>query len=76
MKMKKIALAVAAIAMVGCLASCKKTCTCTTYAAGIADATTEVDLEELQENDSSIKKCSDANTVVTVAGVKVGVECK
>lgn len=74
--MKKIVLAIAAIAMVGCFASCKKTCTCTTYAAGIADVTSEVDLADLQENDSSIKKCSDVNTVVTVAGVKVGRECK
>ena len=76
MKMKKIVLAVALVAMVGCFASCKKTCTCTTFVGGIASTTNEVELSELQENNSNIKKCSDANTVVEVAGVKAGMECK
>lgn len=77
MKMKKIALAVAAVAVVACLASCSKKCNCTTYAAG-SSTESEFDLEELQEKypDANIKKCSDLNTKVEIAGVAAGIECK
>jgi len=70
MKMKKIALAMAAIAMVACFASCNKKCTCKTYAAGVVvDTKEEVELDK-----DSYKSCSDMNAIV-VANPKTGVEC-
>lgn len=69
--MKKVILTLAAFAVVICMSSCKKTCTCKTYVAGIAGAETEVDLDK-----DNFKKCSDMNTVVEVAGIKGGMECE
>lgn len=70
--MKKIVLALAAIAMVAMFTvSCNKTCTCKTYLGGTVITTTEdVEVE-------SGKKCSDMNTYVTDnSGNKTGMECK
>lgn len=75
--MKKIFLALAAIVTVACFASCDKTCSCTTYAGG-SSTESEFDLQELQDKypDLNIKKCSDLNTKVEVAGIAAGMECK
>lgn len=71
--MKKIVLALAAIAMVAMFTvSCNKTCTCKTYAAGVVVTTHE----DVELDKDSYKKCSDMNTVVTVAEKKNGLECK
>ena len=67
--MKKVFLTLAAIAVVACLSSCKKTCNCTTYAAGEVVQTSEV-------NPPSSGKCSDMNTVVEILGSKTGLECR
>ena len=73
--MKKVILSLAVIATMGCLASCKKDCSCTTYAA-VANTVTTISLEELQNTYADITKCSDVNNVVEVAGVKIGMECE
>lgn len=70
--MKKVVLALAAIAMVACLASCNKHCTCKTYAAGVVVTTTE----DVELDGDTYKKCSDLNTVATIAGSKNGIECE
>ena len=41
MKMKKIVLAIAVIAVVACFSSCNKKCTCKTYANGVVVRTDE-----------------------------------
>lgn len=79
--MKKVVLAVAAIAVVALLASCKKTCDCTIYLGSGEPETYEYDLQYLQDTYNAyynidIQKCSDLNQVTEVTGEKVGVECK
>ena len=68
--MKKVVLALAAIAVVACfsLTSCNKKCECKTYAAGIVATTSEIEVE-------SGKKCKDYTRLVT-EDPKTGVECK
>lgn len=69
--MKKIILTLAAVAVVVCMGSCKKTCVCKTYVAGVAGPEKEVDLDK-----DNFKKCSDMNTLAEVAGIKSGIECE
>ena len=68
--MKKVLLALAAIAVVACFSSCNKHCTCKTYVAGVVTQTAE-DVEL----DKDSKKCSDM-TIIAVADPKTGVECE
>lgn len=57
--MKKVLLSLAAVAMVACFASCKKTCDCK-----ILTVSYEYTLEELQEAyGDEVKSCSDVATV-------------
>lgn len=70
--MKKVFLALAAIAAVACMTSCNKTCTCKTYVMGVVATTTE----DVELDKDSYKKCSDMNTVVTIADKKNGLECE
>ncbi len=70
--MKKIVLALAVIATVACFSSCNKHCTCKTYVAGVVTTTTE----DVELDKDTYKKCSDMNTIVTVAGTKNGLECE
>ena len=69
--MKKVVLALAAIAVVACFTftSCNKKCTCKTYAAGVVTVTQE-DMEIDKD-----KKCSDYTALVST-DPKTGVECK
>lgn len=65
--MKKVFLALAVIATVACMASCKKTCTCTTTVMGVS-VEDEIDLDQMNEKYGvDVKKCSDMNS--NVAGV-------
>lgn len=68
--MKKIVLALAAVAVVACfsLTSCNKKCECKTYVAGVVASTTEVEVE-------SGKKCKDY-TILVSEDPKYGQECK
>ncbi|MBQ1409324.1 MAG: hypothetical protein IIY87_06165 [Bacteroidales bacterium] len=70
--MKKVVLALAAVAVVACfsLTSCNKKCTCKTYAAGVVVQTTE----DVELDRDTYKKCSDLNTIV-VSDPKTGMEC-
>lgn len=70
--MKKVVLALAAVAVVACfsLTSCNKKCTCKTYAAGVVVQTTE----DVELDRDTYKKCSDLNTIV-LADPKTGMEC-
>ena len=70
--MKKVVLALAAVAVVACfsLTSCNKKCTCKTYVMGVVATTEEVELDK-----DSYKKCSDMNTIVNVGDKKNGIEC-
>lgn len=71
--MKKIVLALAAIAMVAMFTtSCNKKCTCKTYLNGVVMTTSE----DVELDKDSYKKCSDMNTIVTVSEKKNGMECK
>lgn len=70
--MKKVFLALAAIAAVACMTSCNKTCTCKTYVMGVVATTTE----DVELDKDSYKKCSDMNTVVMVGDKKNGLECE
>lgn len=71
--MKKIVLALAAIAMVAMFTtSCNKKCTCKTYLNGVVMTTSE----DVELDKDSYKKCSDMNTIVTVSDKKNGMECK
>ena len=57
--MKKVMLSLAALAMVVCFASCKKTCNCTTYGVSY-----EYTLEELQQAyGDNVKSCADVAEV-------------
>lgn len=78
--MKKVFLALAAVAMVAAMTSCKKTCDCTIYGLGEPE-TYEYDLQYLQDTYNGqygldIQKCSDLSEVETIGDEKVGVECK
>lgn len=66
--MKKVVLALAAIAMVSCMVSCNKVCKCKTYVAGTVVSEKEVEVE-------AGKKCSEMGVVAEIAGTKNGVEC-
>jgi len=71
--MKKIVLALAAVAMVAMFTtSCNKKCTCKTYLNGVVMTTSE----DVELDKDSYKKCSDMNTIVTVSDKKNGMECK
>jgi hypothetical protein len=63
--MKKVFLALAAIAMVAAMSSCKKVCDCTTYLAGDEGTTYEYTVSQLQTlfPEIDVKKCSDVSTV-------------
>lgn len=69
--MKKVLLALAAIAVVACFSSCNKHCTCKTYLAGVVTQTTE----DVELDKDTYKKCSDM-TAIAVADPKTGVECE
>lgn len=71
MKMKKIVLAIAAIAVVACFASCNKKCTCRTYANGVVINTQE----DVELDKDTYKKCSDMNSIL-IANPKTGLECE
>ena len=71
--MKKVFLALAAIAIIATVSSCNKTCTCTTYVNGNEVST--VDDIDISENDH-IKKCSDMNSSVELLGQTSEVKCK
>lgn len=74
--MKKIVLALAAIAMVGVFSSCKKNCDCTYKILG-QEATVTYKLEDLQKGDSNIKKCSDVKENASINGTTyAGMSCK
>lgn len=68
--MKKVVLSLAVIATVACLASCSKTCTCTTTANGKVVAT-ETGIDKGENS-----KCSDMNKSVTYIGVSAAYECE
>lgn len=70
--MKKMILSLAAIAAMAGLCSCNPTCTCKTYANGVVVSTKE----DVELDKDSYKKCSEMNTIATLAGKKNGVECK
>ena len=69
--MKKVILAIAAIAVVVCFSftSCKKTCTCKSYLDGEVVSTRE-------DVDPQGKKCSEFGEVIESNGKKTGLECK
>lgn len=71
MKMKKIVLAIAAVAMVASFASCNKKCTCKTYLNGVVVSTSE----DVELDKDSYKKCSDMNSITTINNKKNGLEC-
>ncbi|MCF0212186.1 MAG: hypothetical protein HUK17_04760 [Bacteroidales bacterium] len=69
--MKKVFLAIAAIAAVACMTSCNKVCTCKTYAMGVVVTT----VEDVELDKDSYSKCADMNTVVMIGDKKNGMEC-
>lgn len=72
--MKKVLLAVVAVAFVFGMASCDKKCKCKTYAAGVVVSESEVTISKDNEN---VKRCSDLTTVADINDeLKTGVECK
>ena len=71
MKMKKIVLAIAVIAVVACFSSCNKKCTCKTYANGVVVRTDE----DVELDKDTYKKCSDMNSIL-IANPKTGLECE
>jgi hypothetical protein len=70
--MKKVLLALAVIETVACFSSCKKTCSCTTYAAGAVVSTTEVDLSKYE----GVKKCSDLPLNNYITAAQTGIKCE
>lgn len=60
--MKKVILAIGIIAMMGCFASCKKTCVCSN---GLTST----------EQTISSGSCEDLNSSVSAGGVTVKTEC-
>ncbi len=74
--MKKLLVILAAAGLLFAMSSCDKKCTCKTYAAGVVLTESEVVLDK---DNTSVKKCSDMNTVATLNGdesTKTGYECK
>lgn len=70
--MKKVmAIFGAALLFAGVATSCSKVCECTTSVTGLADVVTEVNIE-----DTGVKKCSDMNSEVSVAGYTTKTVCK
>lgn len=65
--MKKVILAIGVIALMGCFASCKKTCVCTSTVSGFSPTTTETTI--------SSGSCSDLNSSTTTMGVVTKTEC-
>ena len=59
--MKKVILAIGVIALMGCFASCKKTCNCKTY-----DATGKVVNEQEVDLADGKDTCADMTTAVSV----------
>ncbi|MDD6186383.1 MAG: hypothetical protein PUB29_12290 [Bacteroidales bacterium] len=68
---KVIAIFGAALLFAGVATSCSKVCECTTSITGMPDTVTEVNLEN-----TNVKKCSDMNSEVTLAGVTTKTVCK
>ncbi|NLE64181.1 MAG: hypothetical protein GX612_10155 [Bacteroidales bacterium] len=68
--MKKLVLIVAASLAVVSFSACKKTCTCTPYALGVAGTAEEVELTK------DFESCADMSTVAEIDGKKIGLECK
>ena len=69
--MKKVMLSLAALAMVVCFGSCKKTCNCKTYdPTGKVINEEEVDLADGKDN------CADMSTGLTMGEVKTGLFCE
>jgi len=67
--MKKVILTIAAIIVVACLSSCKKSCNCKTYSGGAVMQTREVDMP-------ASGKCADMNNIRDIPGIgKTGIEC-
>jgi len=64
--MKKLLVVAGVLAAIS-FASCKKECTCKTYAAGKEVATSTVETKE---------KCSSLNTFIGTGDEKTGIECK
>lgn len=71
--MKKALVLFAAVAfLAAATTSCNKHCTCKTYLNGVVTSTTE----DVELDKDSYKKCSEMNTLTTVADKKNGLECK
>lgn len=68
--MKKVFLSLAAIAVVACMASCNKVCTCKTYAAGVVVSTEE----DIELDKDSYKSCEELSAIV-IENPKTGIEC-
>lgn len=68
--MKKVFLSLAAIAVVACMASCNKVCTCKTYAAGVVVSTEE----DIELDKDSYKNCEELSAIV-IENPKTGIEC-
>ena len=68
--MKKVFLSLAAIAVVACMASCNKVCTCKTYAAGVVVSTEE----DIELDKDSYKSCEELSKIL-IENPKTGVEC-
>ena len=68
--MKKVMLTLAVVAFVAAMAFCSKTCSCKTYALGVAGPVEEVELGDYDN-------CEAMNTIVDMPGVgKTGLECE
>lgn len=65
--MKKVILTLAVVAFVACLASCKKTCTCTTTTNGVEEMVVEME---------AIGGCADMNTSMTVGDMTTTTTCE
>lgn len=82
--MKKVFLALAAIATIAAFTSCNKTCDCTLYAGDEGTVYEDLALKDIQASfptyiKEEVKKCSDVNSVEndeTLGTGKWGVECK
>ena len=65
--MKKVMLTLAVVAFVAAMASCSKTCTCTTTAPGVPDTTVETE----HKGD-----CSELNSSVSQGGITMETKCE
>lgn len=66
--MKKVFLTLAVVAFVASLASCKKTCTCTTATNGVEEMVVEMDAVG--------GGCADMNTTMTVGDITTTTTCE